>query len=54
MFLEMLIFDGSDGVVEDLGALLVSHQDAALQSETADELAIVRVNFSDYVGTIGF
>src|SRR5712671_4639172 len=54
MFLEMLIFDGGHRVVEDLGALLVGHQDAALQREAPDELAVVGINFSDYVGAVGF
>src|SRR5215467_9307294 len=31
MLFEVLVFDGSDGVVEDSRALLVGHQDAPLQ-----------------------
>src|SRR5437868_11889229 len=54
MFLEVLIFDGGHRVVENLGALLVGHQDAALQREATDELAVVGINFSDYVGAVGF
>src|SRR5712671_7675036 len=54
VFLEMLIFNGGDGVVENLGTLLVGHQNAALQREAADELAVVGINFRDYVGTVGF
>src|SRR5712672_3005506 len=54
VFLEMLIFDGGHRVVENLGTLLIGHQDAALQSEATHELAVVGVNFSDHVGTVGF
>ena len=50
----VLVFDGGDGVVENLGSLLPGHQDAALDGEAADELAIVGVNFGDYVGAIRF
>src|SRR5712672_2235320 len=53
VFLEVLIFDGGHRVVENLGTLLVGHQDAALQREAADELAVVGVNFSHHVGAIG-
>ena len=54
VILEVLVFDGGDGVVEDFGDLLPGHQDAALQGEAADELAVVGVNFGDYVGAISF
>src|SRR5215472_19166453 len=54
VLLEVLVFNGRDRVVEDLGALLVGHQDAALQRETADELAVIRVDLRDHIGAVGF
>ena len=54
MIFEVLVFDGGDRVVENLGGLLPGHQDAALQREAADELAIVGVDFGDDVGAVGF
>ncbi len=54
VLLEVLVLDGGDGVVENPGALLPGHQDAALQGEAADELAVIGVDFGDDVGTIGF
>ena len=51
---EVLVFDGRDRVVEHLRALLVGHQDAALQREAADELAVIAVNLRDHVRAIGF
>ena len=45
----MLVFDGRDGVEENPGALLVRHQDPALQRKTANELPVVCVNFRDHV-----
>jgi len=54
VILEVLVFDGRDCVVENLGDLLPGHQDTALQGEAADELAVVGIDFRDYVGTIGF
>ena len=54
MFLEVLVFGGGDGVVQDLGALLVGHQDAALQGEAADQLPVVGVDFRHDVGAIRF
>jgi len=50
----MLVFDGGDGVIEDLGTLLVGHQDAALQREAAGELAVIGVNFGDDVRAVSF
>ena len=54
MIFEVLVLDGGDGVVEDLRGLLVGHEDAALQREAADHLAVIGVNFRDYRGAIGF
>ncbi len=54
VFFEVLIFNGRDGIVENLGALLIGHQDAPLQREAADHLTIVGVNFGDYVRAIRF
>ena len=51
---EVLIFNSGDGVVENLGSLLPGHENATLQSEAANELTIVSVNFGDDVGAIGF
>ena len=51
---EVLVFDGGDGVVENFGDLLPGHQNAALQREAADKLAVVGVNLGDHVGAIGF
>jgi len=50
----MLVFDRGYGVEKDAGTLLVGHQDAALQSEGANELAIIGVDFGYDVGAIGF
>ena len=41
---EVLVFDSRDGVVENLGALLIGHQDAPLQREAADHLAVIGIN----------
>ncbi len=54
VFLEVLIFNRSDRVEESLRALLVRHQDAPLQCKAPNKLAIVCVNFRDYVGAIRF
>ena len=54
MLLEVLVFDGGDRVVQNLGDLLVGQQDAALQREAADHLAVVGVKFGDDVGAISF
>ena len=54
MFLEMLVLDGGDRAVQDLGALLVSHQNAALQCEAACHLPVICVNFRDHVRAISF
>src|SRR5258708_31081420 len=54
MFLKVLVFDGRDGVEENSGALLVRHQDPALQRKAADELSVVRVNFRNNVRPVGF
>ncbi len=54
VILEVLVFDGGDRVVENARGLFVSHEDAALQREAADHLAVVGVNFGDYRGAIGF
>ncbi len=51
---EVLVLDGGDRVVEDFGDLLIGHEDAALESEAADHLAVVGVDFGDYRGAIGF
>ena len=34
--------------------MLVGHQDAALQSEAADHLSVIGVDFGDDCGAIGF
>src|ERR1051326_4535289 len=54
VLLEMLVFNGGYGVVENPGALLVSHEDAALKRKTADKLAIVSINFGNDVGPVSF
>jgi len=54
VILEVLVLDGGNGVVEDFRNLLPGHEDAALQGEAADKLAIVGVDFGDDVGAIGF
>ena len=51
---EVLVLDGGDRVVEDFGDLLVGHEDAALESEAADHLSVVGVDFGDDCGAIGF
>ena len=51
---EMLILDGRDRVVEDPRGLLEGHEDAALQGEAADHLAVIGINFRDYRGPVGF
>ncbi len=50
----MLVFDRGDRVVENPGDLLPGHQDAALQGEAADELAVVGIDFGDYVRAVSF
>ena len=50
---EMLIFGGEDGVLQDLGNLLEGEQNAALQGEGGDLLAVVGVEFGDHVGAVG-
>ena len=54
VLLKVLVFNGRDRVVEDFGTLLVSHQDAALQRETAHQLAVIRIDFRDHIGAVGF
>ena len=54
MLFVVLIFDRGDRVVEHLGTLLVGHQDAALQSEAADQLPVVGVNFRNHRGPVRF
>src|SRR4029077_5857723 len=54
MILEVLIFNGANGVVENLGSLLPGHKNTALQGEAADECAIVGIDFRDHVWAIGF
>jgi len=54
MFFEMLVLDGGYCVEENSWALLVSHENAALEGEAADELAVVCVNFRDDVWAVGF
>ncbi len=41
---EVLVLDGCDGVVENFGTLLIGHQDAPLQREAADHLAVIGIN----------
>ncbi|HWS63611.1 MAG TPA: hypothetical protein VN325_12720 [Steroidobacteraceae bacterium] len=50
MLFKVLIFGREDGVFQDLRNLLVAEQDAALQSETADDLAVVGIELGDDVG----
>ena len=50
----MLVLDGGDGGVQHPGTLLVRHQDAALQRETAGKLAVIRVDFRDHVRSVSF
>ena len=52
MILEVLVFDGGDRVVENFGDLLPGHQDAALQGEAADELAVVGIDLRDHIGAV--
>jgi hypothetical protein len=54
MLFKMLVFNRRDGVEENFGALLIGHEDAALQSEAADKLSVIRIDFRDNVGPIGF
>src|SRR6266566_8230047 len=51
MLFKVLIFGREDGVFQDLRNLLVGEQDAPLQSETADDLAVVGIKLGDNVGT---
>ena len=50
VLVEMLVFGGEDGVLQDRRNLFVGKQDAALQRETADHLAVVGVQLGDDVG----
>src|SRR5207302_9625306 len=52
VFLEVLVFDRGDRVVQNLGTLLISHQNAPLQGEAAHKLAVIGVNLSDYVWAV--
>ena len=51
VLLEMLVLGGENGVLQDRRNLLVGQQDAPLQREAADDLAVVGVKFGDDVGT---
>ena len=51
---EVLVLGGGDGVLQDVRDLLEREQDAALQGEGGDLLAVVGVEFGDHVGTEGF
>ena len=54
VFFEMLIFGGENGVFQYFRNLSVGKQDAALQREGADGLAVVGVKFGDNIGAIIF
>ena len=49
VLLEMLVFGGEDGVLQNRRDLIVGEQNAALQGERADQLAVVGVEFGDDV-----
>ena len=51
VLLEMLVLGGEDGVLQNRRNLFIGQQDAALQGEIADHLAVVGVKFGDDVGT---
>jgi hypothetical protein len=53
MLFKMLILDGRHRVVENFGALLVSHQNAPLQRKAADELPVIGIDLGDHGRTIG-
>ena len=48
---EVLVFGGENGVLQDRRNLLVGEQDAALQGETPDNLAVVCIELGDNIGT---
>jgi len=50
---KVLVLDGRHGVVENLRALLVGHQYAALQRETSDHLPVIGIDFGHYVRSVG-
>src|SRR6267142_2158147 len=50
MLFKVLVFGREDGVFQDLWNLLVAEQDAALQSKTDDDLAVVGIELGDDVG----
>ena len=49
VLVEVLVLGGEDGVLQDRRNLLVGQQDAALQCEAADNLAVIGVEFGDDV-----
>ena len=51
---EMLVLGGGDGVLQDVRDLFEGEQDAALQREGADFLAVVGVELGDDVGAKRF
>jgi len=54
VILKVLVFDAGDGIEEYFGALLVGHEDAALQGEAADHLAVIGVDLRHHIGAVGF
>ena len=53
VLLEVLILGGDDGSSQNVGNLVVSQQDAALQSEGADGLAVIGVELGFDDGPVG-
>ena len=51
MFEEMLIFRGGDGVLQNTRHLFIGEQNAPLQGEGGDLLAVVGIQLGDNVGT---
>ena len=54
VLLEMLVFGGEDGVLQNRRNLVVGQKNAALQGERADQLAVVGVEFGDDVRLVVF
>ena len=51
VLIEVLVLGGENGVLQNRRDLLVGKQDAALQREAADNLAVVGIEFGDDIGT---
>ena len=47
MLVEVLVFGGDNGISHELRNLVPGHDNPAFQSERADDLPIISVNFGD-------